>query len=218
MAYKTPNELSDKIRKLLPPENDEVIKEMLIYAENKNVPILLPESVAFLRQLIRLSAPKRILEVGTAIGFSGQVMLNECSGHLFTIELDMARALVAKEFFLKAAKLARKNEMEEIISRATVYIGDAADVLKSMSGQFDFVFLDGAKSQYINYIQDIKRLMKKGALLLCDNVLFSPKKEFDSSVKITEKLDGFLQTLFGDREFLTSLLPVGDGMSLSIKQ
>lgn len=213
MAYKTPNKTCEYLRKILPSEDDGNIKEILKYADEHDVPVLLPETACFLKQLVFLKQPKKILEIGTAIGYSGQIMLNQCDAHLFTIEMSEQSIVVAKDFFTKA----------NLNKRVTIFEGDASEIAPFLDGQFDFIFLDGPKSQYIEYYPHLKRVLAAEGILLCDNVLFNGMTagEVEVSKKkqsLVKKLDLFLRTVCSDKSLMTSILPVGDGVSLSIKK
>lgn len=182
------------------------------FAKVNFIPILLPETAVFLKQLIMLAKPRKILEIGTAIGYSGQIMLSVIDeSELYTVEIEEGRAAVAKEFFSKAGYGARAN----------IFVGDAGEIVPYLDGEFDFIFVDGPKTKYIEYFPHLKKRLKKGGILLCDNILFNGMvTEFSTAGKklsIAKKLDQFLHTLMNDPDFITSILPVGDGLSLSIK-
>ena len=213
MPFKTPGANSIYIRSILPPEKEENLKRILAYADENIIPVLLPETAAFLRQMVYLAQPKKILEIGTAIGYSGHVILSACQGHLYTIEADEKSLSKANEFFAQSGYR----------DRVTTYLGDANEIVPMFSGQFDFIFLDGPKTRYIQYLPYLKRMLSPGGILLCDNVLFNGMVSGESQVvkkkaTIVNALDLFLRTVTSDQDFLTSILPVGDGVSLSIKK
>ena len=182
------------------------------YAEDRFIPILLPETAAFLRQMVCLAQPQKILEIGTAVGYSGSLMLDAGNGRLFTVDNDSERLQVARQVF--AAR--------QLTARVRIYEGDAGEILSLMSGEFDFVLLDGPKTKYPDYYPYLKRLLRRGGLLIADDVLFagivSGQKPAGSKGSIAESLRLFLQTLTEDGEMMTSILPLGDGVSLSIKK
>ena len=99
MPFKTPGADSIYIRSVLPPERDEKVKQILEFADAEMIPVLLPETAAFLRQTVMLKNPKKILEIGTAIGYGSSIILSSCNGHLFTVEIDERLLGVAKNFF-----------------------------------------------------------------------------------------------------------------------
>lgn len=127
------------------------------------VPIIRKESRNLLRVLLKIRKPGRVLEVGTAIGFSA-ILMGEClpdDSHITTIEKYEKRIPVARENFKRAG-------MEEKI---TLIEGDASEVLKELSGSFDFIFMDAAKGQYIHFFPEVMRLLRSGGILVSDNVL-----------------------------------------------
>ncbi len=178
----------------------------------RGIPVADEETLNFLLLTLEMHKPQRILEIGTAVGLSGVAMLQTLpNARLTTIELEEERYQEAKQNFADFGVEARVN----------AYLGDAAEILAMMDGQFDFVFLDGPKAQYEKYLFDLKRLMKKGAVLFSDDVLLygwvsgvepTPQKRRS----IVEKIRSYLQTLTSDKDFRTSVLDVGDGVALSV--
>lgn len=180
------------------------------------VPIIRREMQSFLKVLLQIKAPLRILEVGTAVGFSTILMSTyapkECK--IVTIENYEKRIPIAKENFKKAGK----EEQIQILE------GDAKEVLKTLSEPFDFIFMDAAKGQYINWLPDVMRLMRKGSVLISDNVL----QEGDiieshylverRNRTIYKRMREYLYELKHDPSFVTSILPLGDGVTVSVKQ
>ncbi len=211
MPFKTPGANSIYIRSILSPEKDDKICRILEYADSNIIPVLLPETAAFLRQLIYIKQPKKILEIGTAIGYSAHIILGACSGHLYTIEANEQLYDKANEFFA----------LSGYKDRVTAYLGDANEIIPLFSGEFDFIFMDGPKTRYIQYLPYLKRMLGKGGILLCDNVLFNGMVSGESETvrkkaTIVNALDLFLRTIASDEDFMTSILPVGDGVSLSL--
>lgn len=178
----------------------------------RGIPVADEETLNFLLLTLEMYKPERILEIGTAVGLSGVAMLQTLpNAKLTTIELEEERYEEAKRNF---------NEFG-VETRVNAYLGDAGEILAMMDGQFDFVFLDGPKAQYEKYLFDLKRLMKKGAVLFSDDVLLygwvsgaepTPQKRRS----IVEKIRSYLQTLTADQDFRTSVLDVGDGVALSV--
>lgn len=212
MAFKTPNKTSEYIRSLMKEETDEIYKQINEYADNNFIPVLLPETASFLAQLIRLAKPKKILEIGTAIGYSAQIMLRNSNAQLYTIEVEEKRIEIAKKFFAKAG----------LLDRVTVFCGDAGEIVPMLTGQYDFIFMDGPKTRYIEYLPYLDKLLKKDGILLCDNVLFNGMLSGDTEIiqkknTIVVKIEEFLQALYNKDNYITSIIPVGDGLSLSIK-
>ncbi len=178
----------------------------------QGIPVADDETLQFLLLTLTAVQPKRILEIGTAVGLSGVAMLKACPlARLTTVELEEDRYLQAKKNFADF----------HLTDRVNAYLGDAGEILAMMDGEFDFVFLDGPKAQYEKYLFDLKRLMKKGAILFSDDVLLfgwvSGEEETPQKRRsIVEKIKSYLEVLTADKDFITSVLNVGDGVALSV--
>lgn len=191
---------------------DDEVKARRALALERGIPVADDETLQFLLVTLAAIRPKRILEIGTAVGLSGTAMLQACpDARLTTIELEEERYLEAKETFAHFG----------LSSRVNAYLGDAGEILSMMDGEFDFVFMDGPKAQYEKYLFDLKRLMKTGAVLFADDVLLygwvsgeQPMPQKRRS--IVEKIRGYLQTITADTDFVTSVIDVGDGVALSV--
>ena len=188
-------------------------------AKETEVPIIRKEAQSLLRFLLYFQKPARILEVGTAIGFSASFMSEympaDCT--LTTIEKVPMRIVCAKE------NLAAIPHAD----RVTLLTGEAMDLLKQLANegrQFDFIFMDAAKGQYMNFLPELMRLLPKGGLLVTDNVLQEgsiveskytiPRRDRTIHMRMRE----YLYTLKHMEELETVILPVGDGMALSTKK
>lgn len=180
------------------------------------VPIIRKEMGNLLKVLLQLVQPERILEVGTAVGYSS-ILMSENMPHnctITTIENYDKRIPVAKNNFKRAGK-------EDII---TLIEGDALEVLKTLDGPYDFIFMDAAKGQYINYLPDIKRVLRKGGLLISDNIL-QEGEIVESRYAVTRRnrtiharIREYVYELTHSEDFVTSIVPIGDGITLSVKQ
>ena len=211
MAFKTPNKTSEFLRQTVGSEAANGLEEIEHFADEHMIPILLPETVNFLAQLVMLKKPKKILEIGTAIGYSGSIMLGACkSSSLITIEHKEELVEIAKKNF----------EKKGFSDRVTVFCGDAGEILPMLEGSFDFVFLDGPKARYADYLPYILRNMSTGGVLLCDNVLYNGmvagETETGKKAGLVKRIEEFLELICRDERLITSVLPVGDGMSFSI--
>ena len=196
--------------------NTDFLEELEQTALETGVPVIRREMQSFIKTLLAMKKPKRILEVGTAVGFSTLLMCEYGPSDLkiTTIENYEKRIPIAKENFKKA-------EREEHI---TLLEGDAGEILKTLSGTYDFIFMDAAKGQYINWLPDILRLMEKGSVLVSDNVL----QEGDiiesrylverRNRTIYKRMREYLYELTHNPILVTSVLPVGDGAAVSIRQ
>lgn len=191
---------------------DERIARLREDALARGIPVADDETLQYLLVTLAAVKPKRILEIGTAVGLSASAMLYACpEAKVTTIELEEERYQEAKKNF----------SLLGVEPRVTAYLGDAGEILAMMDGQFDFVFLDGPKAQYEKYLFDLKRLMVKGSVLFADDVLLygwvsgeepTPQKR----QSIVDKIRSYLHTITNDTDFVTSVLNVGDGVALSV--
>lgn len=180
------------------------------------VPIIRKESQSLLRVLLKIKKPGQVLEVGTAIGFSA-ILMGEClpgSSHLTTIEKYEKRIPVAKENFKRAG-------MDDKI---TLLEGDAVEILKGLEGPYDFIFMDAAKGQYIHFLPEVLRLLAPGGILVSDNVLQdgdvveSRYAVVRRNRTIHSRMRDYLWTLKHMEGLETMVLPIGDGMTVSVKE
>lgn len=195
----------------LPDELLEIEREAL-----KNyVPIIRKETQNLLQLLITINKPLNILEVGTAVGFSASLMAltagKDCK--ITTIENYEPRIPIAKGNFDRMGVSNQINLLE----------GDANLILPTINDSFDFIFMDAAKGQYINFWPEIKRLIKPDGLVVTDNVLQdgdiieSRYAIVRRNRTIHKRMRDYLYELTHDEDFTTSILPLGDGVSISVK-
>lgn len=196
--------------------NTPFLNEIEKFALETEVPIIRKEMQSFLRFLLTLKKPMKILEVGTAIGFSALLMSEYApvGCEITTIEKYEPRIPIARENFRKAGK-------EEVI---TLLEGDATEILKELQGSFDLIFMDAAKGQYIHFMPDILRLLAVDGLLVSDNVLQdgdvieSRYAVVRRNRTIHSRMREYLYELTHHPRLETSILPVGDGITLSVKK
>ncbi|MCI5603882.1 MAG: O-methyltransferase [Lachnospiraceae bacterium] len=196
--------------------NGEVCDEIEEFAHQTNVPIIRKEMESFLRVLIEIKKPKRILELGTAIGYSAILMANsmpeDC--RITTIENYDKRIPIAKENF-KRAGVEDKVELLE---------GDALKILQKLNVPYDFVFMDAAKAQYPVYLKEIMRLLPVGGILVADNVLQDGELvESRYAVErrnrtIHSRMREYLYEVKNMKELETTIIPIGDGITLSVRK
>lgn len=203
------------IRSLERPENP-VIEAIEQEALESFVPIIRKETQSFLKVMMLMNRPARVLEVGTAVGFSAILMseyLPEGS-RITTIENYEKRIPIARNNFKRAGK-------EEQI---TLIEGDALEVMKTLEGPYDFIFMDAAKGQYIHYMPEEVRLLADGGILMSDNVLqdgdiiesrFAVERR---NRTIHSRMRDYLYELKHSNVLETSIIPLGDGVALSIKK
>jgi predicted O-methyltransferase YrrM len=184
-------------------------------ARENFVPIIRKETKDLLKVLVLMKQPKHILEVGTAVGFSALYM-NEYQpegGHITTIERNEKRIQKAKENF---AALGKKDMI-------TLLEGDAADVLKNLNGQYDMVFVDASKGQYIHFLDELLRMIPVGGILVSDNVLQEGdvvKSRYAIERRnrtIHKRMREYLYQITHMDEFETVVLPIGDGVTVSVR-
>ena len=160
----------------------------------------------------RMRAPRRILEIGTAEGLSSTALLLECTeARLTTIEVEESLWRSAKENFAAFG----------VADRANALLADAGDVLPSLEEQFDLIFLDGPKAQYIHYLPELKRLLTPRGVLFADDVLLygwvSGREEVPYKRRsIVERLREYLRAVRDDPDFATTILEVGEGVAISV--
>lgn len=202
------------INEMLPAETG-VEKELRDYANEHRVPILRRDAAAFLRTLVSLKKPSRILEVGTAIGYSAILMSKSSpESHIDTVEIDADSVVLARQNIRKAGA---ENQIR-------VIAGDGNEVLAALTKPYDMIFMDAAKGQYIHLYDDAMRLLNKDGLLVCDNCIFYGKvldKPEDAPHKhrtIVANLRAFLEKMMNDSALDASLLDVGDGMAIACKK
>ncbi len=192
-----------------------IVGEIEREAIRDEVPIIRKETKEWIKTMLLLQKPMRVLEVGTAVGFSAIYMSQYLpeGAHITTIEKWEPRIAKAKENFKRANK---ENSI-------TLLEGDAADILKKLDGSYDFIFMDAAKGQYIHFLPDVIRLLAVNGVLVSDNVL-QDGEVLDSKYVVERRnrtiharMREYLHTLKNHEELETSILPLGDGVSLSVK-
>lgn len=190
-------------------ENDELILEMEKYAQEFNVPIVTKEVAEYLKFIVKSHNIKNILEVGTAIGYSGILMAKEIEkngGKLYTIEIDEERYNLAQENF-------KKSGLTNIVSIK----GDAVEEIKKIDESFDFVFIDASKGHYMEFFEDSYKLLNKDGVIFIDNIMFRGYlyKEYPKRFKtIVRRLNEFIDYLYSREGGEFVLLPFGDGIGL----
>ena len=199
----------------LDPGNPPYLDEIEKYAIETFVPIIRKDMQAYLRYVIKSTRPQKILEVGTAIGFSALLMSEyapkDC--HITTIENYEPRIPIALKNF-------EDNNKKDAI---TLIEGDALKILPTLNDEYDLIFMDAAKGQYINYLPDLIRLLKSGGTLISDNVLQdgdiieSKYAIVRRNRTIHNRMREYLYELKHNDVLTTAILPVGDGITVSVK-
>ncbi|MDY2818857.1 MAG: O-methyltransferase [Hominisplanchenecus sp.] len=179
------------------------------------VPVIRREMQSFLKVMLKLKQPLRILEVGTAVGFSTLLFCEYAPEgvRITTIEKYEKRIPIARDNFKRAG---RENQIRFLE-------GDAAEILGTLDERFDFIFMDAAKGQYIHFLPDVMRLLEVGGILISDNVLQDGDIiESHYAVErrnrtIYKRMREYLYQLKHDERLMTSILPIGDGATLSVR-
>lgn len=193
------------------PLLDKIEQEAL----NAFVPIVRREMQSFLKVLLAVRRPIRILEVGTAVGFSALLFCEYApeGAQITTIEKYEKRIPVARENFRRGGKEAQITLLE----------GDAAEILSSLTETYDFIFMDAAKGQYIHFLPDVMRLLEVGGVLVSDNVLQDGDIIESHYVvehrnrTIYKRMREYLYELKHDERLITSIVPIGDGATVSVR-
>lgn len=194
----------DELLKVLDGEKD--------FAREHYIPIIRPESARLLYDIVSRHNPESILEIGTAIGFSGSIMLSATKAHLTTIELKEPLYDRAKELFDRLG----------YGDRVTQHLGDAKVVIEDLAKEhktYDFIFLDGPKGQYIHYLPTLTKLLSKGGVIVADNVLFMGMVEGEEYVPhrkrtIVVNLRKYLQVV-SEPPYETELIHLEDGIAIT---
>ncbi len=196
------------------PNTDPRILELSKKFRAQGIPTALFETLNELILQVSISKPKKVLEIGTAVGISASAMLfTDDNVNVTTIEKDEDSYDIAKETFSSLG----------LSERVKQYLGDAGDIIRFLEGPYDFIFLDGAKARYYDYLSDLKRLLTNGGVLFADNVLF--RGFIDGGVKfghrdntIVRNMRAFLDDLIEDKNYICSIYEKGDGILVAYKK
>lgn len=199
------------LRQLIPDSNG-TLKELEDYAKEYKVPIIQKESGKFLELMVSIKKPKNILELGTAIGYSSILMATtlENNVHIDTIERDEDMIRLARENI-------KKYKMEGNIN---IIEGDCLDILKTLQGKYDIIFMDAGKGHYNHFLPYCMDLLSDEGIIIADNVLFRgmvASRELLKRRKITivKRMKTYLQMVSQNEELITSVIPMGDGIAVT---
>ena len=200
-------EQAEYLDTLLAPR-DPLLARMEAFAAEHGHPIADAEVGQLMRILVRAKQPKHLIEVGTNIGYSVVVLGRECSADavLETIELDRKILATAKSFVDEA----------ELACDVRFHQGAALEVLPSLAGPFDFVFIDCVKTEYEDYLDQLLPKLARGAMIVCDNLLWGGKVAEDVHDSSTDALRAFNKRITTDSRLTTIVLAAGDGVGISI--
>ncbi|MGK9180707.1 O-methyltransferase [Priestia filamentosa] len=186
------------------------------YALENHVPIMELVSIESLLQVLRLYQPKRILEIGTAIGYSSLRMAKELGAEVVTIERNEERYKQAQRF------LAQSDQQENI----TLIFGDALEVVEKANAKapYDVIFIDAAKGQYKRFFDAYTPMLSERGIVVSDNVLFKGyvtgeiQAETRRKRSLIKKINDYNEWLMGHSDFQTAILPIGDGIAISTQK
>jgi predicted O-methyltransferase YrrM len=206
--------INEYIRKTI-KKNEGLLAELEAFAAENHVPIIHPEVASLLKLTGLMAKPERILEIGTAIGYSAILLSSTLApgGKIDTIE--------RYELMVERAKAnIKKAGLDETI---TIIPGDALDILKCLNKQYDFIFLDAAKGQYPEFLPECLRMLKSGGILFSDNVLYKGMIASDKLVvrrkkTIVTRMRSFLDQICKNDKLETTIIPIGDGVAISYKK
>ncbi len=211
----TGDAVSDYIRSLV-SEKQGFLKDIEDFSKEKNLAIVTPEVGSLLGLICSIIKPKKIFEVGTCVGYSAFLMKSYCENieKITTVERNPL-------MYNRAIDNIKKYDENGVIN---LVIGDALNILENTTEKYDLVFLDGAKGQYPNFLPHIERILNDGGILFADNVLFKGMVASDEFLDkrrnktIVRRVREFLDTLSKSDKFVTSVLPIGDGVAICMKK
>lgn len=191
--------------------NDE-LEEVARQSQERNLPLIEAEVGNLLNLLVKISGAERILELGTAVGYSTLWLAQDFDGEIVTIEL--------KE---REAEAARANFAQFGYENIEVKEGDALEIMPDLEGEFDMVFIDAAKGQYLNFLEESLELIKTGGLIIADDVLFKGMIADDRFYHprydtLTKRLRQYVERIMDSPELDSTIIPLGDGVAISRKK
>jgi len=196
-------------------QNDLLLVEMREYAESKHIPVVVSETARLLETICAISKPGKILEIGTAIGYSSIIMAKALNSEcvIDTIEMDADMVSTAAYYIKKAG-------FEGVIR---IINGEALDVLQCLNRPYDLIFVDAAKGQYPQFLPHCLRLLNVNGILLSDDVLYGGLVAKHGRIEhkhrtIANRLREYLEELLATDNLVTSVVPIGDGIAISYRR
>ncbi len=196
-------------------EYQQELNEIERFARERYIPVMLDDTKELLYSVVRRAQPRRILEIGTAVGYSGIVMLLAAPmAHLNTMEIDEQLVALAKENFARAG----------VVDRVNVFLGDARELVSQLTGLYDLIFMDGPKGQYETFLPYLTDLLAVGGTLVCDNVLYKglvehvPDNKRHKHITVARNMHAFLDDITANPHYDTTLYRIGDGVTVSVKK
>lgn len=192
-----------------------ILGEMEEYALKNSIPIVQRETAGFLELMINVKKPLRVLELGTAIGYSAILMSlsSNKKNHITTVERDRNMVEIAR-------KNIKKYEFQQCID---IIEGDCLEVLKNIEGQFDFIFIDAGKAHYNHFLPYCLKLLDEEGIIVADNTLFRGMVASDELVEkrkitIVKRMREYLNIISDHNKFITSIIPMGDGIAVTMRR
>ncbi|EDS77254.1 O-methyltransferase [Clostridium massiliodielmoense] len=214
MSGITHDYITEYIRSLIKEDND-VLKELQEFAIKEKVPIVQEEVANFLKFMIISNRPKKILELGTAIGYSSILMNIAANGQceITTIERDEKMIDIAKNNIKKYG----------FDNKINILQGDCLEILPSIEDEFDLIFMDAGKGHYNHFLPHCMRMLKKDGMIIADNVLFRGMVATNELVKrrkitIVKRMRSYLEMVSSDKNLITSVIPMGDGIAITTRR
>ena len=206
--------VEDYIRNIL-KENKSLILEMEEYAKENSVPIIHKEVAELWSFILDIHKPKRILEIGCAIGYSSIFFATVLGGDVEIITTERNPVMLEKAY--------ENIEKAGLKDKIKILVGDAAQTLKDLDGEFDMIFIDAAKGQYKMFYDMVTPQLRKGGIVISDNILYKGMIASDDFVvrrkrTIVKRMREYLDYICSLEDVDTSILPVGDGVALSYKK
>lgn len=203
--------MEEYLRELIPESKNE-FKELEDFAEKNHVPIIQKEGAKFLEFMVSMKAPKKILELGTAIGYSAILMNKATGGNCFIKTIERNEDMVKY-----ATENIKKNGLENKIE---IIQGDCLEILKNLDEKFDLIFMDAGKGHYNHFLPECLRLLDDKGIIIADNVLFRGMVASDDLVKrrkitIVKRMREYLEMVSTDDKLITTVIPMGDGIAIT---
>lgn len=204
--------MEEYLRNLI-PENQGFLKNLEEYAKENRVPIAQKETINFLKTMITIKKPKRVLELGTAIGYSAITIASTSPCEVVTVERNA-----------EMVELARKNiEEAKLHNSIKVELGDCMEVLEKLQEPFDLIFMDAGKGHYNHFLPHCLRLLNKDGIIIADNVLFRGMVANDQliirrKITIVKRMKKYLDIVSKDQDLYTTVIPMGDGIAVTTRR
>ncbi len=202
--------MEEYLRSLL-SENNKVLNELERYAKENNVPIVQKETARFLELMVSIQKPKKILELGTAIGYSA-ILMSEAMNNNVSITSIERDASMIEEANANFSKYSYRN--------IDILEGDALEILESLDDKYDLIFMDAGKGHYNHFLPNCLRLLSQEGIIIADNVLFRGMVATNDLLKrrkitIVKRMRKYLEEVNKDTDLITSVIPMGDGIAVT---